>query len=389
MSIRYLRDMDVSKKRVFYRVDYNVTLKGGEVANDRKIRATIPSLNYLLEHEARIILVTHLGQPEGNTVQSLRTDILAKKLSEILAKEVRKTQAGLDDIKKEVGRMQPKEILMLENIRFYPEEEKNDRAFAEKLAELAEIFVNDAFGVSHRENSSFCAITEFLPSCAGLLIEKEMQTLGKIVKNPKKPFYVIIGGAKLETKIPVIEEMARICDRIFLGGAMIFPFLRSQGYGTGTSLVHESEIPLAKKLLKKHKGKIVLPTDIVMDNLGITMVKSIPSDSAGQDIGPQACRYYAEAMHDAKTVVWNGPLGKFEDKPFDAGTNYIAKVLSKLHATTVIGGGETVTAIENAGLFDSFTLVSTGGGATLEFLEGKKLPAIKALERNAERFREL
>jgi phosphoglycerate kinase len=377
-----LKDFDLRNKRVLVRVDYNVQMEKGRVLNDSRIRASLPTLRYLCDAGAKIIIVTHLGRPDGKQVEELRTDPLAKRLGELIGTEVRKTGLPIDKAKPEIEGLKSGSILMLENIRFYPEEEKNDREFAKKLAALAEFYVNDAFGVSHRDNSSVSAITEFLPSCAGLLLEKELTTLGKILQNPEKPFYAIIGGAKLETKIPVIENLARIADKILLGGAMIFSFYKAQGLETGQSLVGEKEIPLAKGILDKFKDKIVLPIDVVLDDLTSVDTKSIPKDAAGLDIGIRSIRTFASTLQDAKTVLWNGPMGKFEQKPFDAGTTTLARIISQLSATTIVGGGETVAAIEAAGLSDRFTLVSTGGGATLEFLEGKELPAIAALRKN-------
>jgi phosphoglycerate kinase len=377
-----LKDFDVRNKRVLVRVDYNVPLKDGRVANDNRIRASLPTINYLLDNHAKIILVTHIGRPDGKPDNALKTDAVAEQLSALIGRSVKKSDSSLDRVRGEVEKLGPGEILMLENIRFWPEEERNDRDFGRKLASLAELYVNDAFAVCHRDNASVSAITEFLPSCAGLLLERELTTLGNLLESPERPFYAVIGGAKLETKIPVIESLAKRTDKILVGGAMIFSFFRALGYETGKSLVGEKEIPLAKTLIESYRDKIMLPVDVVLDDLTSVNVKSIPGDAAALDIGIRTVRTFASTLADAKTVVWNGPLGKFEQKPFDSGTMTLAKIIGGLQATTVVGGGETVQALEEAGLADKFTLVSTGGGACLEFLEGKELPAIAALKRN-------
>jgi phosphoglycerate kinase len=377
--MKVLGDMDFQGKRVLLRVDYNVAIESGRVANDNKLRQSIPTIEYLLNKGSKIILVTHIGRPDGEAKEELRTHTVAARLGQLMGLNVKESTATIDKANQDVGRLQPGEIIMLENIRFYPEEEKNDMEFAKKLASLADVYVNDAFAVSHRDNASVCAITRFLPSCAGLLLEKEVNALSGLLENPAKPFVLAIGGAKLETKIPVIENMAKKADKIILGGAMIFPFYRAKGFGTGKSLMSEKEVALAKNLLEMHAGKIILPTDVVLDNGEEAECNQIPNDRAGLDIGHRSIELFRYALREAKTVVWNGPLGKFEDKRFAKGTYELARIISALKATTVVGGGETVAAVEDLGLMDKFTHVSTGGGAALEFLEGKKLPGIIAL----------
>ncbi|MFH0977763.1 MAG: phosphoglycerate kinase [Candidatus Woesearchaeota archaeon] len=376
--MKLLKEAQIDGKRVLLRVDYNVVVDNGKIVNDNRLKATLPTLQYLMQNHAKTIIVTHMGRPDGKTNDKYRLDPVAKHLGTLLAIDVKK--CSLEEAQEAISSMKAGDVIMLENIRFYPEEEKNDREFARRLAALADTYVNDAFAVCHRDNASVSAITEFLPSFAGLLLEKEVKNLSGVLDNPEKPYFAIIGGAKLETKIAVIENLAKRTDKVLLGGAMIFPFYRAKGYETGKSLIAEKEVPLAKKLLDELGRKLLLPTDIVLDNGETVECNNIPKERAGLDIGHRTLARFAYAMRNAKTVVWNGPMGKFEDKAFAKGTIELAKVVSELQATTVIGGGETVAAVEEAGLTEKFTLVSTGGGAALEFLEGKKLPGIAALD---------
>jgi len=379
--MKKLSDANLEGKKVIVRVDYNVPLgDDGKVLNDSRIRATLPTIQFMRDKSAKIILVTHIGRPDGKVVERYRTKNVAFALQYVLRKEVKYSPLPIEQVKKEVDKLKPGEILMLENIRFYPEEEKNDRTFAKKLASLGDVFVNDAFAVCHRANASVSAITEFLPSYPGLLLEKEISALSTALDSPKHPFVVVIGGSKLETKIPVIENLAKKADKVLLGGAMIFPFYKSMGLEIGKSLVDDNELPLAKKLHESYHEKIVLPKDIVLDDNNVVSFEAIPKDRAGLDIGKRTISSFSGFLRSAKTVVWNGPMGKFEDKLFAKGTYEIAKAIADSTGFTVVGGGETVTAIEDLNLQDNFSHISTGGGATLEFLEGKKLPGIVALE---------
>lgn len=394
MPFHTLKDFSFNDKRVLLRVDFNVPLdKNGEIESDNRIVAAIPTIKYLIENNAKLIIVSHLGKPE-NREKKLMMDKIAKRLSTLIGKKVKKLNDCSGSIIEDyISDMEAGDIIMLENIRFYPEETSMDDSkrenFAKKLSSLAEIYVNDAFAVSHRKNASVYDIAKFLPSCAGLLMEKEINMLSKTL-NPEKPFYVIIGGVKISDKIAVINNMLNKANKILIGGAMIFTFFKAKGYVIGSSIFEEDKINLATLLMKN--PNIVLPKDIVAaenneedSDYEIVDNNKIPPGYMGLDIGPKTIELYKEILSNARTIVWNGPLGKFEWKKFSKGTNEIAKFLATLDADVIIGGGDTENAISQLGLSEKF-FISTGGGACLEFLEGLKLSGIAALEENYKKF---
>src|SRR5574342_746777 len=377
------KEADVAGKRVLVRVGFDVPLKNGKVADDKRLKASLPTINFLRSKKAKVVLISHLGRPNGQVIDELRLAPVAKALSKLLKYPVMYEPDCIgSDVEEKVREMHDGDVLLLENLRFYPEEEANDKGFAQKLAAAADIYVNDAFSVSHRAHASVSAIAEFLPSYAGLSLENEVKMLSSLLKNPKRPFIAIMGGAKVSDKIGVIESLLSKVDSILVGGAMMFTFYKTLGYEVGKSKCESDKVALAKVLLKKGKKKIVLPIDVVLDSKKVASVRKIPKSAAGLDIGPETQAIYAEIIRESKTVFWNGPMGMFEKKPFDKGTVSIAKAMAKCKGVTVVGGGDSVAAIEKAKLSNKFTFVSTGGGASLEFLEGKKLPGLTALDEN-------
>jgi len=387
-----VRDLDVAGKKVLVRVDFNVPLNDkGEITDDTRITASLPTIQYLLEQKAAVILMAHLGRPKGQVKPELSLAPVAKHLGKLLGKKIlfapdcvgEATQAAASKLK-------PGHILLLENLRFHKEEEKNDMEFAEKLASLADLYVNDGFGVSHRAHASVEGVTHFLPAAAGFLLEKEIQYVGQAVTNPLHPFVAIIGGAKVSDKIGVISNLLDKVDTLLIGGGMANTFLAAQGYKMGKSLVEEDKLDLAKELLakaKKNKVNMLLPTDLVMaaafapDAEHVTeKVKNLNQAYMALDIGAETSKTYAEALADAKMIVWNGPMGVFEMDAFCKGTEAVAKAVAKSRATSIVGGGDSVAAIEKLGLAKRITHISTGGGASLEYLEGKVLPGVAALD---------
>jgi len=387
-----VRDLDVAGKKVLVRVDFNVPLNDkGEITDDTRITASLPTIQYLLEQKAAVILMAHLGRPKGQVKPELSLAPVAKHLGKLLGKKILFAPDCVGEAAQAAAsKLKPGHILLLENLRFHKEEEKNDMEFAEKLASLADLYVNDGFGVSHRAHASVEGVTHFLPAAAGFLLEKEIQYVGQAVTNPLHPFVAIIGGAKVSDKIGVISNLLDKVDTLLIGGGMANTFLAAQGYKMGKSLVEEDKLDLAKELLakaKKNKVNMLLPTDLVMaaafapDAEHVTeKVKNLNQAYMALDIGAETSKAYAEALADAKMIVWNGPMGVFEMDAFCKGTEAVAKAVAKSRATSIVGGGDSVAAIEKLGLAKRITHISTGGGASLEYLEGKVLPGVAALD---------
>jgi phosphoglycerate kinase len=382
-----IKDVEVKSKRVLVRVDFNVPLAEGKVTDDTRIRAALPTIHYLLEHGAKVILMSHLGRPKGKVVDVLRLDPVAERLAELLGRPVRK----LDDcvgpeVEAAVAEMQPSDVILLENVRFHPGDEANDPDFAKRLASLADIFVNDAFGAAHRAHASTVGVAEYLPSVAGFLMEKELTFLGQALAAPEHSFVAILGGAKVSDKIGVIDNLLTRVDVLLIGGGMANTFLKAQGYEIGQSLVEDESLDVARETLERAGERLVLPVDVVIADRfdaeadsKVVPVDQVPKDWRILDIGPETVGLFQQKLAGARTVVWNGPMGVFEFPRFAAGTKAIAHILAESGATTIIGGGDSVAAVEQAGLADKMTHISTGGGASLEFLEGKELPGVAAL----------
>jgi len=395
-SLASLGADDLRGKRVLVRVDFNVPLDdAGAITDDTRIRAALPTIALLRDNGARVILAAHFGRPKGQVNEGMRLTQVAARLSELLGVPVAKTESCIGpDAEAKVAALADGGVVLLENVRFFAEEEKNDPAFAEKLAALAEVYVNDAFGAAHRAHASTEGVTKFLsPSVAGLLMEKELQYLQGAIDEPKRPLAAIVGGSKVSSKIGVLEALIDKCDKILIGGGMIFTFYKARGLAVGKSLVEEDKLELAKELEAKAAAKgvqFLLPTDVVLaDNFApdansqIAKVEAIPDGWMGLDIGPDSVKVFQEALADCKTVIWNGPMGVFEFDKFAEGTNAIAHTLAELSAkgtTTIIGGGDSVAAVEKVGVAEKMSHISTGGGASLELLEGKVLPGVAALD---------
>lgn len=392
MGKKTVEDCDVRGKRVLLRVDFNVPLdkESGAITNDERIRAALPTIRYLLDKDARLIIMSHLGRPKGQVVDSLRLDPVAARLSELLGQPVAKVDDCIGPVAEAaVAALQPGEALLLENVRFHPEEEKNNHEFIKQLAALGDIFVNDAFGTAHRAHASTEGIGHFLPAVAGFLMKKEISALARAGKRPVRPYVAIIGGAKISDKILVIEELMKIADQLIIGGGMANTFLAAQGYDMQASLVEADKIETAKALLAKQaeSGKtFLLPQDVVVgksleDAQGeVKAVDALDPGDMALDIGPATRAAYVAALADAKTIFWNGPMGVFEKDAFAAGTNALAQGVADSSAYTIIGGGDSVAAVEKAGLGDQIDHISTGGGASLVFLEGRMLPGLAVLE---------
>lgn len=392
MGKKTVEDCDVRGKRVLLRVDFNVPLdkESGAITNDERIRAALPTIRYLLDKDARLIIMSHLGRPKGQVVDSLRLDPVAARLSELLGQPVAKVDDCIGPVAEAaVAALQPGEALLLENVRFHPEEEKNNHEFIKQLAALGDIFVNDAFGTAHRAHASTEGIGHFLPAVAGFLMKKEISALARAGKRPVRPYVAIIGGAKISDKILVIEELMKIADQLIIGGGMANTFLAAQGYDMQASLVEADKIETAKALLEKQaeSGKtFLLPQDVVVgksleDAQGeVKAVDALAPGDMALDIGPATRAAYVAALADAKTIFWNGPMGVFEKDAFAAGTNALAQGVADSSAYTIIGGGDSVAAVEKAGLGDQIDHISTGGGASLVFLEGRMLPGLAVLE---------
>ena len=388
--LRTVRDFDVEGKRVLVRVDFNVPLQDGRVKSDKRIRASLPTIRYLMERRAKTILTSHLGRPKGKVVEELRLDPVAARLSELLGRSVGK----LDDcvgpqVEAAVAEMAPGEVLLLENLRFHSGEQENDPGFAQALARLADLFINDAFGTAHRRHASNCGVANLLPSAAGFLMEQEIKALSKVRDDPQHPFLALIGGKKAEDKIGVLFDLLGKVDIFLIGGGVAFTFLKVKGYDVGNSVVDETMMDEAKRFIEEayHRGAtVLLPRDVQVApgltreaEAAIAPVEKIPQGWMGLDIGPETTREFRQRVREARTILWTGPLGMVELPRFAEGTRAVAEVVAEAPGFAVIGGGETAAAIEELGLADKMDHVSTGGGACLHFLRGKELPALEPL----------
>ncbi|WP_339206027.1 phosphoglycerate kinase [Paenibacillus sp. FSL K6-3182] len=391
MNKKSVRDVaELAGKRVFVRVDFNVPLEDGKITDDKRIRETLPTINFLIEKGAKVILASHLGRPNGQVVEELRHTASAARLSELLGKQVTKANEAIGEaVEAQVAALNNGDVLLLENVRFYEGEEKNDPELAKAFAKLADLFVNDAFGAAHRAHASTEGIAHILPAVSGLLMERELEVLGKALNNPERPFTAIVGGSKVKDKIAVIDKMLEIADNVIIGGGLSYTFFKAQGHEIGKSLVDNSKLDLALEFIEKAKklGKnFLIPVDIVVTddfsanaNTQIVDVDSIPADWEGIDIGPKTRELYADVIKNSKLVVWNGPMGVFEIEPFSHGTQAVARACAETAGYTVIGGGDSAAAAEKFHLADKMDFISTGGGASLEFMEGKVLPGVVAL----------
>ncbi|MGM7723761.1 phosphoglycerate kinase [Metabacillus sp. Hm71] len=391
MNKKSVKDIDVKGKVVFCRVDFNVPMKDGQVTDDTRIRAALPTIQYLTEQGAKVVLASHLGRPKGQVVEELRLNAVAERLQELFGKNVVKTdEAYGETVKAEIAKLEEGGVLLLENVRFYPGEEKNDPELAKAFAELADVYVNDAFGAAHRAHASTEGIAKHIPAVAGFLMEKELEVLGKALSNPDRPFTAIIGGAKVKDKIGVIQNLLDKVDNLLIGGGLAYTFIKALGHDVGKSLLEEDKVDLAKSFLDQAKEKGVnfyMPVDVVVAddfsndaNTQIVAIDSIPSDWEGLDAGPKTREIYADVIKKSKLVIWNGPMGVFELDAFAGGTKAVAEALAEANDTySVIGGGDSAAAVEKFDLADKMSHISTGGGASLEFMEGKELPGVVAL----------
>ncbi|MFF3022207.1 phosphoglycerate kinase [Gottfriedia sp. NPDC057948] len=390
MNKKSLHDIDVKGKRVFCRVDFNVPMANGEVTDDTRIRAALPTIQYLIENGAKVILASHLGRPKGQVNEDMRLNAVATRLSEKLGKNVIKADEAFGPkVQEEISKMNEGDVLLLENVRFYPGEEKNDEALAKEFASLADVYVNDAFGAAHRAHATTAGIAKHIPAVAGFLMEKEINVLGKALSNPERPFTAIIGGAKVRDKIGVIENLLEKVDNLIIGGGLAYTFLKAKGYEIGQSLLEEDKIDLANEFIQKAEAKGVkfyMPIDaIIADKFGEDAntqevdIDSIPADWQALDIGPKTTALYADVIKSSKLVIWNGPMGVFEIDKFAQGTKGVAQALADSDAYSIIGGGDSAAAAEKFGLADKMSHISTGGGASLEFMEGKELPGVALL----------
>jgi 3-phosphoglycerate kinase len=391
---RQLTDLQLEGKKVLMRCDFNVPMDGNlDITDDIRIRSAMESINYVLDNGGSLILMSHMGRPKGEAKKEFSLKPVAERLADILGKEV--VFADFDDVmnnevKEMADRLIPGEIMLLQNTRYRKEEKKNDDAFSKEIASLGDVFVNDAFGTAHRAHSSNVGVTKYLPSAVGFLIGKEIEAIGGALSNPKRPLTAILGGAKVSDKIGVIENLLEVADNIIIGGGMAFTFVKSQGYDVGNSLLEEDKVELAAELIKKaeNKGvKLLLPVDYKIsrefkdtDEFEVVDWKNILEGHMGLDIGPESIKIFSEVIRKSKTVIWNGPMGVFEFSSFAEGTNAIAGVLAEETVISIIGGGDSAAAVEKAGLADKMTHISTGGGASLEYMEGKILPGIDSIE---------
>ncbi|MFT9817829.1 phosphoglycerate kinase [Lysinibacillus sp. NPDC056185] len=390
LNKKTMKDIDVKGKRVFVRVDFNVPMADGAITDETRIRAAIPTIEYLVEQGAKVILASHLGRPKGEVKEDMRLTAVGVRLAELMGKPVTKLDESIgQEVEEAVANMQDGDIILLENVRFHAGEEKNDPALAEQFAKLADVYVNDAFGAAHRAHASTEGIAKYVPAVSGFLMQKELDVLGKALSNPERPFTAIIGGAKVKDKIGVIESLLEKVDHLIIGGGLSFTFIKAQGYDIGKSLLEEDKIDLAKSFIEKAKAKGVqlhMPIDTVVANefskdaeTQIVDVDAIPADWMGLDIGPKTAANYAEVIKNSKLIIWNGPMGVFEMDKFANGTKTVADAMATTTGYTVIGGGDSAAAVEKFEVADKMDHISTGGGASLELMEGKELPGIVAL----------
>jgi 3-phosphoglycerate kinase len=392
-TIKDFNKNQLKGKRVLVRVDFNVPLNEElEITNDTRIKAALPTIKYLISHQAKVVLMSHLGRPKGKVVEKLRLNPVAQRLGELLEQKVKKFDNCIgEEVEEKITKLQPGEVALLENLRFHPEEEKNNLEFTKALAKLADIFVNDAFGAAHRAHASTVGVAKMLPSCAGFLMAKEIEVLSNLLENPESPFVVVLGGAKISGKIDIVQNLLGIADRILIAGGMSYTCLAALGYDVRSSLLEEYDLDVVRKMLKKAEeqgNKIILPINLVVTKeiseraeSKVVDIEDMPKDVIAVDLGDKSIAIFEKEIKKAKTVFWNGPVGVFEIKKYANGTDRIAKVLADMKgkAVTIIGGGDSIAAIENAGLTEKMTHISTGGGASLEFLGGKKLPGVEAL----------
>lgn len=392
MEKKSIKDLDVKGKKVFCRVDFNVPMEEGNITDETRIRAALPTIQYLSEQGAIVLLASHLGRPKGEVKEELRLTPVARRLSELLGKEVAKAdEAYGESVKEQISKLAEGDILLLENVRFYAGEEKNDPELAKAFADLADVYVNDAFGAAHRAHASTEGIAKFLPSAAGFLMDKELSVLGKALSNPERPFTAIIGGAKVKDKIGVIDHLLDIVDNLIIGGGLAYTFVKALGHEVGKSLLEEDKLDLARQFMNKAKEKGVqfyVPQDVIVAddfsenaNKKVVSIEEIPADWEALDIGPKTRETYQKVIQESKLVIWNGPMGVFELNAFAGGTKAVAEALAEATNTySVIGGGDSAAAVEKFGLADRMSHISTGGGASLEFMEGKVLPGVAALD---------
>ncbi|NLW23942.1 MAG: phosphoglycerate kinase [Clostridia bacterium] len=392
MEKKSVKDIEVKGKRVLVRVDFNVPRdKAGNITDDTRIKAALPTINYLIEQGAKVILTSHLGRPKGKVEESMRLTQVAQRLSELIGKTVVKTDTTVgEEVGQAVNKLNPGDVILLENVRFNPGETDNDPQFAKELAALADVYGNDAFGAAHRAHASTAGVAKYLPAVCGFLMEKELKALGQVLHNPTKPFAAIIGGAKVSDKIGVLENLLNKVDVMIIGGGMANTFLKAKGFELGKSLMEEDKIDLANDIMDRARQKgveFLLPIDLVVadsiDNPGEILrvkVENIPQEKMALDIGPATVELYEQALEGVQTIFWNGPMGVFEVDEFAQGTMAIAKAVAQSGAYSIVGGGDSVAAVEKAGLAEKISHISTGGGASLEFLEGKELPGVKVLQ---------
>lgn len=386
-----MKDLQLEGKKVFCRVDFNVPMEEGKVSDDTRIRAAIPTIEYLIDAGTKVILASHLGRPKGEVHEDMRLTAAGERLAELLGKPVTKLNESIGtEVQEAVQTMKNGEVVLLENVRFHAGEEKNDPELAKQFAALADVFVNDAFGAAHRAHASTAGIAEHIPAVSGLLLEKELDVLGKALSTPERPFTAIIGGAKVADKIGVIDHLLDKVDHLIIGGGLSYTFIKAQGHEVGQSLLEEDKIELAKSFIEKaakNNVKLHLPIDAVIAdafsaeaNVEAVAVDSIPADWQGLDIGPKTAALYSDVIRQSKLVIWNGPMGVFEMEPFANGTKAVAEAVAETAGYTVIGGGDSAAAVEKFGLGEKMDHISTGGGASLEFMEGKALPGVTALQ---------